>query len=94
VTSDTFAVSIVVGILTGWCAAIFLKGHGYGRVSDLLLGLMGSGVLTTVVAALSAPADMGTLEMAGLAAVGAVIMIVSQRKIWPAMPGPSRGSER
>lgn len=83
-----FAVSIAAGVLTGWLAGALVRGHGYGRVPDLLLGLMGSGVLTTVVAALRVPADMGMVAMAGIAALGASIVIVSQRTIWPAPTRP------
>lgn len=80
-----FAVSVALGLLTGWLAGSVLKDGGYGPISDLVLGLMGSSALTTIVAAVGTPAEVGSVAMAGVAILGAVVVIVSQRKIWPAL---------
>jgi uncharacterized membrane protein YeaQ/YmgE (transglycosylase-associated protein family) len=59
---------VVVGLLAGWLAGFVMKGGGYGLIGDLVLGLVGSvvGLFPTVLVAF----------------VGAVLVIVAQRKVW------------
>lgn len=62
-----------------------MKPGSYGRLSDLLLGLIGGGMLSAFATAVSVPSDAGQVVMAGVAIVGAAFVIISQRKIWPAL---------
>mgnify|MGYP001765392366 CR=1 FL=1 len=87
-----FVVSVALGVVTGWLAGMVLKDGGYGRVPDVVLGLMGSGGLTTFAVALGAPAEMGRIALAGIAFLGAFLMVLSQRKFWPAASRPFPGS--
>ncbi len=82
---EMFGASVVVGMLTGWLAGIALKGGGYGLHWDIVFGLAGSAVGSLIVQTLGAPqAGWGGTAIAAF--VGATLMIVLQRKIWPA-PG-------
>ncbi len=83
-TSGMFVVAVVLGLVTGGLAGRLLKHGGHGRASDLVLGLMGSTAMTSVVAALGTPAEAGMVVMAGVAIAGAVLIVVTQRRIWPA----------
>jgi uncharacterized membrane protein YeaQ/YmgE (transglycosylase-associated protein family) len=74
---------IVVGLLAGWLISFVLTDGGYGRISDAILGLAGSGAASTVASALGAPSEAGRGAMAVAAFVGAALIVVLQRKIWP-----------
>jgi uncharacterized membrane protein YeaQ/YmgE (transglycosylase-associated protein family) len=82
-TLEMFVTWIVVGLLTGGSFSFVMKNGGYGRILDVILGLAGSGVASTVVSALGVPSEAGRGAMAMAAFVGAAAIIVLQRKIWP-----------
>lgn len=84
-TLGMFLVSVALGLLTGWLAGIVLTDGSYGRMSDLVLGLIGSSALTTIVAAVGAPAEVDRVAMAGVAILGGVLVILGQRRVWPAV---------
>jgi uncharacterized membrane protein YeaQ/YmgE (transglycosylase-associated protein family) len=73
---------VVVGLLAGWLAGIVMKGGGYGLIGDLGLGLVGSVVGGSIFRALGVSAGVGLLPTVFVAFVGAVIVIVAQRKVW------------
>ena len=80
---EMFGASVVVGIMTGWLAGIVVKGGGYGLLWDIIFSLGGSVVGSSIFQTLGAPeAGWGGTGIAAL--VGAALMIVLQRKIWPA----------
>jgi uncharacterized membrane protein YeaQ/YmgE (transglycosylase-associated protein family) len=80
---EMFGASVLVGLMSGWLAGIAMKGGGYGRLGDIILGLSGSFVGSWIFQTLGAP-DAGW-DGTGIAAfVGAALMITLQRKIWPA----------
>jgi uncharacterized membrane protein YeaQ/YmgE (transglycosylase-associated protein family) len=56
-----------------------------GSGGDILLGLVGSLVGGGIVWALGASPEAWMVAAAGVAFVGAAIVIVLQRKIWPAI---------
>jgi uncharacterized membrane protein YeaQ/YmgE (transglycosylase-associated protein family) len=72
---------VVVGLLAGWLAGIVMKGGGYGLIGDLGLGLVGSVVGGWIFRALGLSAGGGLFPTVG-ALVGAVLVIVAQRKVW------------
>src|SRR5207244_4226615 len=68
-TLETFGTWVVLGLLTGWLAGFVMKDGGHGRISDLLLGLAGSGRVNTFAAgggALSAAGRVG-MRVGGVA---------------------------
>ena len=75
-----FASWVVVGLLAGWLAGIVMKGGGYGLIGDLGLGLVGSVVGGWL--ALGVSAGGGIFPTVFVAFVGAVIVIIAQRKLW------------
>lgn len=84
-TTEMFATWVVVGLLTGGLAGFVMKDGGYGWTWDLLLGLAGSGIVTTFASSVGAPSEAGRVAMAVVSVVGAAFAVVSQRKIWPAL---------
>ena len=73
---------VVVGLLAGWLAGFVMKGGGYGLIGDLALGLVGSVVGGWIFRALGSSAGGGLFPTAFVALVGAVIVLVAQRKVW------------
>jgi uncharacterized membrane protein YeaQ/YmgE (transglycosylase-associated protein family) len=73
---------VVVGLLAGWLAGSVMKGGGYGLVGDIVLGLIGSVVGGWIFWALSVSTGGGLVPTVFAAFVGAVIVIVAQRKVW------------
>ena len=73
---------VVVGLLAGWLAGSVMKGGGYGLVGDMVLGLIGSVVGGWIFWALGVSAGGGLVPTVFAAFVGAVIVIVAQRKVW------------
>lgn len=84
-TLEMFASWVVLGLLTGGLAGFVMKGGGYGRIWDLVLGLAGSGIVNTFASGVGAPSEAGRVGMAVLSVVGAAFAIVSQRKVWPGL---------
>ena len=80
---EMFGASVLVGVISGWLAGIAMRGGGYGLHWDIIFGLSGSAVGSWIFQTLRAPeAGWGGTGIAAL--VGAALMIVLQRKIWPA----------
>lgn len=79
----TFAMWVLVGLLAGLLAALVMKREGYGLRGDIILGLAGSIVGSWIFWALGVSPEAGMVPVAVVAFVGAAILIVAQRKIWP-----------
>jgi len=73
---------VVVGLLAGWLAGFVMKGGGYGLIGDLVLGLVGSIVGGWIFRTLGVSAGGGLFPTVYVAFVGAVIVLVAQRKVW------------
>jgi uncharacterized membrane protein YeaQ/YmgE (transglycosylase-associated protein family) len=81
--------NLVMGVLVGLLAGVLAGGDmtrgGYGLRGDILLGLAGSLVGSWIFGALRVSSEGGMLVVAVVGFVGATILIVSQRQIWPAI---------
>ena len=73
---------VVVGLLAGWLAGFVMKGGGYGLIGDMVLGLIGSVVGGWIFRGLGISAGGGLFPTVFVAFVGAVLVIVAQRKVW------------
>lgn len=65
---------IVVGILAGWIAGLIMRGHGFGMIADLIIGVVGAviGGLIFDFLGITAYGFTGSLTMSVL---GAVILL-------------------
>jgi uncharacterized membrane protein YeaQ/YmgE (transglycosylase-associated protein family) len=79
-----FLLWVLVGLLAGWLAGVVMKHGGYGLRRDSILGLVGSLVGGGIVWVAASP-DAGMATGALVAFGGAAVLMVLQRKIWPAM---------
>ena len=73
---------VVVGVLAGGLAGFAMKGGGYGLIGDMGLGLVGSVAGGWIFRALGVSAGGGIVPTECVALVGAVIVVVAQRKLW------------
>ncbi len=75
---------VVVGLMAGWLAGIVMRGGGYGRIGDLVLGLIGSIAGSVIFRGLEISPGAGMFMLGVVAFVGAAIAIVAQRQFWHA----------
>jgi uncharacterized membrane protein YeaQ/YmgE (transglycosylase-associated protein family) len=71
---------IVIGILAGWLAGKIMRGHGYGILIDLLLGVVGA-VLGGFIFGLLGLYAAGLVGRLVVATVGAVVLIYLARRL-------------
>lgn len=77
------AMWVLVGLLVGLLAGLVMKAGAYGRGWDVFLALVGSVVGSGIAWLLGIALDAGMVAVVIVAFVGAAILIVGQRKIWP-----------
>ena len=65
---------IVIGLIAGWLAGKIARGEGYGCITDIILGLIGS-VLSGWIFTKLGILGGGTLYSLAAATVGAVILV-------------------
>ena len=73
-TFQSIAVFLVIGLIAGWLAAVWMKGRGFGVLGDILVGIVGAeigGWIFSVVG-LSAYGFVGALF---IAFVGALVLL-------------------
>src|SRR5437867_12290426 len=78
-----FVTWVLVGVLAGVVAGMVMKRGGYGLKKDVTFGLVGAIGLSVIFRAVGLFPQAGIVAMAFVAAVGAVIPLVAQRKFWP-----------
>ncbi len=77
-----FIMWIIVGLIAGWLAGLFMRGGGYGMVMDIVLGLVGA-FIGGLIFNLLVPGDYGFWGSVGIAFVGACILIAISRAFAP-----------
>ncbi|NOS67758.1 MAG: GlsB/YeaQ/YmgE family stress response membrane protein [Candidatus Peribacteraceae bacterium] len=62
---------IVIGIIAGWIAGIIMRGHGFGLIADLVIGIVGAviGGFLFRMFGITAYGSLGALAMAVLGSV-------------------------
>src|SRR2546422_9446423 len=78
-----FVAWVLAGVVAGVLAGLVMKRGGYGLKKDVIFGLVGSIGLSWMFRAVGMFPEAGIVAMAFVAAVGAGIPIVAQRKFWP-----------
>jgi uncharacterized membrane protein YeaQ/YmgE (transglycosylase-associated protein family) len=78
-----FPVWVLVGLMAGGLAALVMRGGGYGLRPDIVLGLVGSLVVSVIYRVLGTSPETGMVAVAIAAFGGAATLIIGQRKIWP-----------
>ena len=76
-----FAMWVAVGLVAGWLAGFVMKGGGYGRIADIVLGLAGSIVGSWFFWAMEFSPRAGLFALVVVAFIGAASVIVAQRTL-------------
>lgn len=66
---------IVVGLIAGWLAGVFMKGGGYGVLVDIILGILGGIVGGWIFGMLGIWHGGGMIGSIIVAFIGAVILV-------------------
>jgi uncharacterized membrane protein YeaQ/YmgE (transglycosylase-associated protein family) len=75
---------VLVAVLAGLLAGFVMQRGSYGRGWDVILGLIGSIVVSWIFQSRWVAPDPGLVAVTIVAAVGAAGLIVAQRTIFPA----------
>jgi uncharacterized membrane protein YeaQ/YmgE (transglycosylase-associated protein family) len=67
---------IFLGLVAGWLAGKLARGRGYGCITDVILGLVGSVIGGWIFTKFGYPGSGGFLYSLAAATVGAVILVV------------------
>jgi uncharacterized membrane protein YeaQ/YmgE (transglycosylase-associated protein family) len=73
---------LVVGLIAGWLAGLFMKGSGYGILMDIVLGLVGA-FIGGLIFSLFVQGQAGFWGSIGISFVGACILIAISRVFAP-----------
>ena len=73
---------IIVGLISGWSAGMFIRRGSYGLTGDIVVGIIGGligGFIATAFPRVGNPTSGITLESILVAFVGAVILLILLR---------------
>jgi uncharacterized membrane protein YeaQ/YmgE (transglycosylase-associated protein family) len=73
---------LLVGLISGWLAGLFMRGFGYGMVLDIVVGLIGAFV-GGVVASLFVQGTAGFWGSVLISFLGACLCIAVMRALSP-----------
>jgi uncharacterized membrane protein YeaQ/YmgE (transglycosylase-associated protein family) len=73
---------LLVGLIAGWLAGLFMRGSGYGIILDIVLGLVGS-FIGGLLFSLFIQGDVGFWGSIGISFLGACILIAISRVFSP-----------
>lgn len=65
---------LFIGLIAGWLAGVLVKGHGFGVIGDIIVGMLGAVVGGWLFGAVGLSA-YGTLGAILMALVGAVFLL-------------------
>jgi uncharacterized membrane protein YeaQ/YmgE (transglycosylase-associated protein family) len=73
---------LIVGLIGGWLAGLFMRGSGYGVIGDIIVGLIGS-VIGGLVFSLLVQGEAGFWGSIAVAFLGACILVALIRALAP-----------
>jgi uncharacterized membrane protein YeaQ/YmgE (transglycosylase-associated protein family) len=79
---------IIIGAIAGWLAGRFMKGHGFGLLGDIVVGIVGAFIGGWLFGALGINIGGGLIGTLIVAFIGAVLLLFIVRLI------SGRGSRR
>ncbi len=75
-----FLIWIISGIVAGWLTGLVMRGHGFGIIGDLIIGLIG-GVIGGSLARVVGIFPTGWIGHILVAAVGGIILVAVIRAL-------------
>jgi uncharacterized membrane protein YeaQ/YmgE (transglycosylase-associated protein family) len=80
-TNENLLVIIVVGIVAGWLAGQLVRGHGFGLIGDLVVGVIGAFVGSWLLPAVHIVLGAGIINEIINATIGAIILLIILRLV-------------
>lgn len=71
---------IIVGLIAGWAASSVSRGHGFGIIGDIIVGLIGA-LIGGFLASFFIQGSVGLVGSIIIAFIGAVILLALLRAI-------------
>lgn len=65
---------ILIGIVAGWIAGLLMRGHGFGMMGDLVVGVVGA-VIGGFIFQLLGISAYGTSAALAMSVIGAVVLL-------------------
>jgi uncharacterized membrane protein YeaQ/YmgE (transglycosylase-associated protein family) len=65
---------VLIGIVAGWIAGMVLRGHGFGLVGDLIVGIVGA-VVGGFLFRMFGVTAYGTAGAIAMSAIGAIVFL-------------------
>jgi uncharacterized membrane protein YeaQ/YmgE (transglycosylase-associated protein family) len=78
-SNESLLVIIVVGIVAGWLAGQLVRGHGFGLIGDLVVGVIGAFVGSWLLPAVHIFLGAGIINEIINATVGAIVLLIILR---------------
>ncbi len=70
--------AIIVGLIAGWLAGKLMRGHGYGAIADLLLGLVG-GIVGSIIFGVFGLHAYHAIGSITISTIGAMLLVAASR---------------
>ena len=80
-SNESLLVIIIVGVVAGWLAGQIVDGGGFGRIGDLIVGILGAFVGDWLVPRLGVHLGVGTLSLVVNATIGAIVLLLILRLV-------------
>jgi uncharacterized membrane protein YeaQ/YmgE (transglycosylase-associated protein family) len=80
-TGELLLASVVVGLFGGWLAGIVIGKGRHGLLGDLSLGLVGGCIAVWIYQAVGLAAHAGMIGAMVAAVIGAIGVVLAQRKL-------------
>jgi uncharacterized membrane protein YeaQ/YmgE (transglycosylase-associated protein family) len=73
---------LIVGLIAGWLTGLFMRGGGYGILTDIIIGLIG-GFIGGLIFSFFVQGQANFWGSVGIAFVGGVILVAIIRALTP-----------
>lgn len=80
-TAEGVFLWIFIGGLSGWIAGLLLKGHGFGLVGNIIIGMLGSVVGGWLFGPSNGAIEHGLFSLVAGATIGAIILLLLVRLV-------------
>lgn len=74
-TATAILIWIIVGAIAGWAAGEIMRGHGFGLVGNIVIGIVGAFIGGLLFSALGIGPGLGIIGSLITAIVGAVVLL-------------------
>lgn len=82
---------VIIGVLAGWLAGLFMKGHGFGLPGDIVVGVIGAFVGGYLFRTTGVEIGGGLVGTLIVAFIGAIVLLFVVRLVMGRRGGRGRG---